>query len=63
MSRDDEGNAVVADDVVKWFRDERDMEDAVGDMGCVVNDVDDIDDEQMSEDEMTKILADLDRLW
>jgi hypothetical protein len=62
MPRDDEGNAVVADDVVKWFRDERDMEDAVGDMGCVVNDVDDTDDEQMSEEEMTKILADLDTL-
>lgn len=59
--RDDEGNAVVVDDVVEWFRAEREMKDAVDDFGCVLNNAD-IGDDEMSEDEMARILADLDSL-
>ncbi|KAL7456159.1 hypothetical protein ACHAWC_007667 [Mediolabrus comicus] len=58
--RDDIGNAVSLDEIVAYFRAERDMEDS----GCVVDvdaDNDDFDDE-MSEDEMAAILADLDVL-
>ena len=60
LPRDDSGNNVAVDDVVEWFRVEREMESAVsGDLGCTVVD-DDVDDGQMSEDEMARILADLD---
>lgn len=59
--RDDIGNAVSLDEIVAYFRAERDMEDS----GCIVDvedaDNDDVDDE-MSEDEMAAILADLDVL-
>ena len=62
LPRDDSGNNVAVDDFVEWFRVEREMESAVsGNLGyTVVDDVDDDDDGQMSEDEMAKILADLD---
>ncbi|KAL7508090.1 hypothetical protein ACHAXN_005175 [Cyclotella atomus] len=56
--RDDSGNAVVADDIIQWFCSERDMKAAVGNAACVVAE-DGIEDE-MSEDEMARILADLD---
>mmetsp|Transcript_25925 Transcript_25925/g.46996 ORF Transcript_25925/g.46996 Transcript_25925/m.46996 type:complete len:444 (+) Transcript_25925:126-1457(+) len=59
--RDDVGNRVSVDDIVEWFRSEREMEEIVGDEGCVVND-DGIEGEDMSEEEMNKILADLDGL-
>mmetsp|Transcript_13880 Transcript_13880/g.33624 ORF Transcript_13880/g.33624 Transcript_13880/m.33624 type:complete len:436 (+) Transcript_13880:133-1440(+) len=57
--RDDVGNAVAVDDIVEWFRSEREMDENVGDEACVVLDEEEGDDE-MSEDEMSKILADLD---
>lgn len=60
LPRDDSGNAVVADDIVRWFCSEREMEAAAGDTECVVAE-DGIEDE-MNEDEMARILADLDRL-
>eukprot|EP00956_Cyclotella_meneghiniana_P027376 scaffold61142_cov57-Cyclotella_meneghiniana.AAC.13 len=64
LPRDDSGNNVAVDDVVEWFRAEREMESAVsGDLGYTVVDNDDDDDDdddgQMSEDEMARILADL----
>lgn len=59
--RDDAGNSVVADDVVEWFRSEREMRDAVGDAGCIVRAEEEVED-QMSEDEMERILADLDKI-
>ena len=59
--RDDMGNAVVVDDVVEWFRAEREMKVLVGDTGCNVNN-EDIGDGEMNEDEITRILADLDDL-
>ena len=60
LPRDDSGNNVAVDDVVEWFRAEREMENAVvSHLGCTVVE-DDVDDGQMSEDEMAKILADLD---
>jgi len=58
--RDDVGNSVAVDAIVDWFRSEREMEEIVGDEGCVVS-VDEMEDE-MSEEEMNKILADLDGL-
>ena len=45
------GNGVAVDDIVEWFRAEREMKDVVGDQ-----------EKQMGEDEMSKILADLDGL-
>ena len=59
------GNGVAVDDIVEWFRAEREMKDVVGDQECVVvldDDDDDEIEEQMGEDEMSKILADLDGL-
>ena len=58
--RDDAGNSVSVEEIVEWFRAEREMEEAVGDLGCVVRE--DVDDDQMSEDEMKRILADLDQI-
>jgi hypothetical protein len=59
--RDDVGNAVAVDEIVEYFRTEREMEDILSDSGCVVVGNDDADD-KMSEDEMAAILADLDVL-
>lgn len=61
MSRDDEGNNVSPDDVVKWFRAERKMEEIVGDAECtVVGDAVVEEEDQLSDEEIEKILADLD---
>lgn len=59
--RDDGGNRVAADEIVEWFRSEREMDAVVGDEGCVVIDEEE-ENEKMSEEEMNKILADLDGL-
>lgn len=59
--RDDMGNAVSVDEIVEYFRSEREMEDAMSDSGCVVVDIDEAD-EVISEDEMAAILADLDSI-
>jgi len=59
--RDDVGNAVTVDEIVEWFRSEREMEEIAGDAGCVVSDNGN-DESEMNEDEMNKILADLDSL-
>jgi len=59
--RDDVGNGVAVDEIVEYFRTEREMEDALSDSGCVVVD-NDVADEEISEDEMAAILADLDAL-
>ncbi len=62
--RDDSGNAVVVDEVVEWFRLQRHMDEIVGDANCVV-DGDLRDDnvaEEMSDEEIDRILADLDGL-
>ncbi len=59
--RDDMGNGVAADEIVEYFRSEREMEDAMSDSACVVDDIDAAD-EEISEDEMAAILADLDAL-
>jgi hypothetical protein len=61
LPRDDFGNAVVVDEIIEWFRAEGEIEGAVHDAECVVAD-DGIGDEEMSEDEMARILADLDKL-
>lgn len=61
LSRDDVGNRVSADDIVDWFRSEREMEDVVGDKECVVLD-EGLEEDEMSEEELNKILADLDGL-
>ena len=58
--RDDSGNAVVADDVVNWFRAERELKDSADDAVCTV-DEDNVNN-QMSEDEMERILADMDKI-
>jgi len=57
--RDDVGNGVAVDEIVEYFRTEREMEDVLSDSGCVVVD-NDVADEEISEDEMAAILADLD---
>lgn len=59
--RDDVGNGVAVDEIVEFFRTERVMEDIVSDSACVAVDNDDAGDE-LSEDEMAAILADLDVL-
>ena len=59
--RDDVGNGVAVDEIVEYFRTEREMEDVLSDSGCVVVD-NDVADEEISEDEMAAILADLDAL-
>ncbi|KAL7543612.1 hypothetical protein ACHAXR_013169 [Thalassiosira sp. AJA248-18] len=56
--RDDVGNRVAVDDIVEWFRSEREMVENVEDQACVVADEED----EMSEEELAKILADLDGL-
>ncbi|KAL9182732.1 hypothetical protein ACHAXT_004011 [Thalassiosira profunda] len=56
--RDDVGNAVSVDELVEYFRSEREMDEAVGDAECVVAD-DLLEEDTMSEDEMARILADL----
>jgi hypothetical protein len=63
--RDDKGNAVAVDQLVEYFRSERDLEKSLEDSGCVIVenddfDNDDDDEDDMSEDEMASILADLD---
>ena len=60
--RDDHGNAVAIDEIVEFFRAEREMEDVISDSGCVIVDNDDDVDEEMSEDDITAILADLDAI-
>lgn len=60
--RDDMGNAVAVDEIVEYFRSEREMKDAMSDSGCVVVDIDAAADEEISEDEMAAILADLDAI-
>ena len=61
--RDDIGNAVAVDEIVEYFRSERDMEESLSDSGCAVVDVEsDAADDEMSEDEMAAILADLDAI-
>ena len=64
LSRDDGGNNVSADDVVEWFRLQREMDKALGDEGCVVGDHDLVDEtlEVLSEDDINSILADLDAI-
>ena len=59
--RDDVGNAVAIDEIVEWFRSEREMEEVLADGECVVPG-EDVDGDEMSEEEMNKILADLDSL-
>ena len=59
--RDDIGNAVAVDEIVEYFRSEREMEDVLSDSGCVITS-DDSADEEMNEDEMASILADLDSI-
>jgi len=61
--RDDCGNAVVVDEVVEWFRLQRELDDVVGDTNCVVEGdlQDDVSEaEAMSDEEIDSILADLD---
>jgi hypothetical protein len=59
--RDDIGNAVAVDEIVEYFRSEREMGDVLSDSGCVIASTDAAD-EEMNEDEMTLILADLDSI-
>jgi hypothetical protein len=59
--KDDFGNAIAIDKIVEYFRTEREMEDISSDSGCVVAGDDDADDE-MTEEELAAILADLDVL-
>jgi len=59
--RDDVGNAVAVDEIVEWFRSERELDQALGDQECVVPD-EDVGGDEMSEEEMSRILADLDGL-
>ena len=59
--RDDIGNAVAVDEIVEYFRSEREMEDVLSDSGCVIASTDAAD-EEMNEDEMLAILADLDSI-
>ena len=57
--RDDMGNRVDANEIVEFFRSEWEMEEVLGDAECEVP----LEEEEaMSEDEMAKILADLDGL-
>jgi len=56
--RDDVGNGVAVDEIVDWFRSEREIEEILGDEACTV--IDEIEGaDEMSEDEMNAILADL----
>ena len=55
--RDDKGNAVSVDELVEWFRSERES-NTVEDTSCVAEEVN----QEMSEDEMAIILADMDGL-
>lgn len=55
--RDDKGNAVLVDELVEWFRSERES-NTVEDTSCVAEEVN----QEMSEDEMAIILADMDGL-
>lgn len=57
--RDDVGNGVAADEIVEWFRSEREIEEILQDEGCTVLD-DEVEGDEMSEEEMNAILADLD---
>ena len=59
--RDDVGNAVAVDEIVEYFRSEREMEDVLSDSECVIASTDAAD-EEISEDEMAAILADLDAI-
>ena len=61
LPRDDVGNRVSVDDIVEFFRAEREMEERAGDEGCVISDYG-VQEEEMSEHEMDKILADMDGL-
>ena len=58
--RDDMGNAVMIDDLVEWYRSERELDKVEG------AEEDDMHEKEleteMSEEEMNKILADLDGL-
>ena len=61
--RDDGGNALVVEEVVDWFRAQREMDEVMGEEGCIVREEDLEDDkygEDLSDEEMDKILADLD---
>ena len=60
--RDDVGNAVAVDEIVEYFRREREMDDVLSDSGCAVASTDTVDEEIISEDEMAAILADLDAI-
>lgn len=62
--RDDCGNALAVDEVVEWFRLQRELDDVVGDATCVVegDSQDDIVAKEMSDEEIDSILADLDGL-
>lgn len=59
--RDDMGNAVSLDDLVEWYRSERELDEEVE--GAEEHDTNEKElDSEMSEEEMNKILADLDGL-
>eukprot|EP00986_Skeletonema_menzelii_P011696 scaffold6111_cov130-Skeletonema_menzelii.AAC.10 len=60
--RDDVGNAVAVDEIVEYFRREREMDDVLSDSGCAAASTDTVDEEIISEDEMVAILADLDAI-
>eukprot|EP00571_Detonula_confervacea_P013038 CAMPEP_0172311282 /NCGR_PEP_ID=MMETSP1058-20130122/14497_1 /TAXON_ID=83371 /ORGANISM="Detonula confervacea, Strain CCMP 353" /LENGTH=412 /DNA_ID=CAMNT_0013024425 /DNA_START=116 /DNA_END=1354 /DNA_ORIENTATION=+ len=57
--RDDVGNGVDVDEIVEWFRSERVIDEILGDEGCTVLD-EEVEGDEMSEEEMNAILADLD---
>ena len=56
--RDEFGNAVSIDELVEWYRSERESDEAPSDTDHIK--ADEIVQEEMSEDEMARILADLD---
>ncbi len=56
--RDDAGNSVAVDELVDWFRSERVLRDVVGN-SAVISEEENIYGEEMSEEEMRSILADL----
>ena len=53
----------MVEEVVDWFRAQREMDEVMGEEGCIVREEDLEDDkygEDLSDEEMDKILADLD---
>jgi hypothetical protein len=57
--RDDAGNSVAVDELVDWFRSERVLRDVVGNCAVISEEENTSDGEEMSEEEMKSILADL----